>query len=45
MKSFTAFFILFWSIITFIPIIFLLVEMMLNGRNSILNKLIDSVQS
>jgi hypothetical protein len=45
MKSFTAFFIIFWSIITFIPIIFLLGDMMINGRNSILNELIDSIQS
>jgi hypothetical protein len=43
MKSFTAFFIIFWSIITFIPIIFLLGDMIINGRDSILNELIDSI--
>jgi hypothetical protein len=41
MKSITAAFIIFWCIITFIPMIFLMGDLLFNGRDSILVELAE----
>ena len=43
MKGVTALFILLWCAITFIPMIFLLLDLAVSGRNSLLNNLIDEI--
>jgi len=45
MRGFTALFILAWCICTFIPMIFLLLDLMVSGRDSLLNSLIDEIQA
>jgi hypothetical protein len=42
MKAITAFFILVWCFLTFIPAIFLLCDLLANGRDSVLVELAET---
>lgn len=43
MKGITALIVLLFCLFTFIPLIFLLCDMIVNGRGSLLNSLIDTL--
>lgn len=45
MKSTLALFIIFWSILTVIPILFFILELLVNGRDSLLVQLSEIIMN
>ena len=43
MKGFTKFIVLIFSLFTFFPMIFMLFDLIINGRESFLNELVDGM--